>query len=244
MKTILKFAIVMIMPLTLWAQSPEKISYQAVIRNADNELVSNKVVGMQISILQGAADGNTVYVETHTPSTNVNGLVSIEVGAGTVVSSAFASIDWADGPFFIKTETDPTGGTNYTITGTSQLLSVPYALYTKTSGSSIPWPSGPVGNGITSTTDNSDSTLTFTFDDGTTFTTLNLKRAQGERGLQGERGVQGEQGAASAYVYKPYSNSADGSGFVATYNGQVYMGFLASSNVYESVDGIDKSEFN
>ena len=74
----------------------------------------------------------TVYTEIHTPVTNANGLVSIEIGNGTIVSGDFATIDWTDGPYFIKTETDPEGGENYTITGTSQLLSVPYALHSKT----------------------------------------------------------------------------------------------------------------
>src|SRR5690554_566777 len=87
---------------------------------------------MQISILQGSASGTAVYVETQTPTSNANGLVSLEIGAGTVVSGDFTTIDWANGPYFIKTETDPTGGTSYTITGTSQLLSVPYALHAKT----------------------------------------------------------------------------------------------------------------
>jgi uncharacterized protein (TIGR02145 family) len=108
------------------------MSYQAVVRDGSNNLVSSTSVGMQISILQGSASGTAVYVETQTPTSNANGLVSLEIGSGTVVSGTFASIDWANGPYFIKTETDPTGGTNYTITGTSQLLSVPYALHAKT----------------------------------------------------------------------------------------------------------------
>lgn len=87
---------------------------------------------MQISILQGSASGTAVYIETQEPTTNANGLVSIEIGDGTIVSGDFTTIDWTNGPYFIKTETDPTGGTSYTITGTSQLLSVPYALHAKT----------------------------------------------------------------------------------------------------------------
>ncbi|MBM3917768.1 MAG: DUF1566 domain-containing protein [Sphingomonadales bacterium] len=121
------------------------MSYQAVIRDNSNVLVVNSAVGMQISILQGSVNGAVVYVETQTPTSNTNGLVSIEIGAGTVVSGTFAAIDWVNGPFFIQTETDPTGGANYSIIGTSQLLSVPYALYAKTSGSSIPGPQGPAG---------------------------------------------------------------------------------------------------
>ena len=116
---------------TLWAQAPQKVSYQAIIRNSNEALVTNSTIGMKISILQGAANGSAIYVETHTPLTNANGLVSIEIGTGST-SGNFSSIDWANGPFFIKTETDPTGGSNYTITGLSELLSVPFALHSKT----------------------------------------------------------------------------------------------------------------
>lgn len=122
------------MTASVFAQAPEKMSYQAVVIDGNNNLVSSTSVGMQISILQGSASGTAVYVETQTPTSNANGLVSLEIGSGTVVSGTFASIDWANGPYFIKTETDPTGGTNYTITGTSQLLSVPYALYAENAG--------------------------------------------------------------------------------------------------------------
>lgn len=115
------------------AQAPQKMSYQAVIRNSSNALVTNTQVGMQISILQGSASGTAVYTETQIPTTNANGLVSIEIG-GTAV---FEAIDWANDIYFIKTETDPAGGTNYTITGTSQLLSVPYALYAKKADNGI-----------------------------------------------------------------------------------------------------------
>ena len=116
---------------SIFAQAPEKMSYQAVIRNSNDALVANQAVGMQISILQTIATGTAVYVETQTPTTNINGLVSLEIGTGTPVTGTFAGIDWATGPYFIKTETDPTGSTTYTITGTSQLMSVPYALYAK-----------------------------------------------------------------------------------------------------------------
>jgi hypothetical protein len=113
---------------TAFAQSPQKMSYQAVIRNGSNQLVTNTIVGMQINILQDSASGIAVYTETQAPTTNANGLVTIEIGSGT----GFDIINWAEGPYFLKTETDPTGGTNYTITGTSQLLSVPYAMHAKT----------------------------------------------------------------------------------------------------------------
>ena len=134
-----------VLTVTTTTQVPEKMSYQAVVRNTTNNLVTNQPVGMQISILQGSATGTAVYVETQTPTSNANGLVSLEIGGGTIVSGNMATINWANGPYFIKTETDPTGGSSYTITGTSQLLSAPYALYAKTSGSSTPGPIGPQG---------------------------------------------------------------------------------------------------
>ena len=112
------------------AQAPQKLSYQCVIRNASGELITNKSIGIKISILQGSPVGTTVFSETYSPNpqTNVNGLLSLEIGGGVPVTGTFSGINWDDGPYFIKTETDPNGGTSYTITGTSQLLSVPYAL--------------------------------------------------------------------------------------------------------------------
>jgi uncharacterized protein (TIGR02145 family) len=131
MKRVLTIVIVIIAMANVLAQAPQKMSYQAVIRNSSNQLATNQSVGMQISILQGSATGTAVYVETQTPTTNDNGLVTIEIGTGTTADD-FTAIDWTNGPYFIKTETDPTGGTNYTITGTSQILSVPYSLHSKT----------------------------------------------------------------------------------------------------------------
>ena len=134
---------------------PQKMSYQAVIRNSSNELVANHAVGMKVSILQTSATGTVVYSETHTPTSNANGLITIAIGTGAVISGSFSGIDWSAGPYFIKTETDPAGGTSYSITSTSELLSVPYALMAKNvqnkqwseSGSSIYFNSGKVGIG-------------------------------------------------------------------------------------------------
>ena len=165
MKKVFTILVALLLTAKVFAQSPEKMSYQAVIRNSSDALVSNTNIGMQISILQGSASGTAVYVETQTPTSNANGLVSIEIGGGTVVSGDFSTIDWANGSYFVKTETDPAGGTSYTITGTSQLLSVPYALYAKNvendnifdgdttywkvNGTNIYYNNGKVGIGIT-----------------------------------------------------------------------------------------------
>ena len=146
MKQFLYFFLYLIVAQSILAQAPQKMSYQAIIRNTTNQLVVNQLVGMRISIIQGSQNGTAVYSETHSQTTNANGLLSLEVGTGTVQTGTFSSINWVNGPYFIKTETDPLGGTNYTITGSSQLLSVPYAFYAENSGSSTPGPRGPQGN--------------------------------------------------------------------------------------------------
>lgn len=134
MKKLFTFLAVLLLTVSVFAQSPQKMSYQAVIRNSDDALVTEQEVGMKISILKGSESGDVVYTETQTPTTNANGLVSIEIGGET----GFSALDWSAGPYFIKTETDPAGGTTYSITGTSQLLSVPYALHTNEVDPSVP----------------------------------------------------------------------------------------------------------
>ncbi|PQJ79566.1 Lcl domain-containing protein [Polaribacter porphyrae] len=117
--------------LVMYGQTPEKISFQAVVRNADQNIVGNKAVGFKLSILSTSVSGTVIYSETHTPTTNINGLVSLEIGTGSVVMGNFSTIDWGANTYYVKTEIDLDGGTNYTISGTSQLLSVPYALHAK-----------------------------------------------------------------------------------------------------------------
>jgi hypothetical protein len=134
---VLKWVVVLLISLFSWntillAQSPEKFSYQAIIRNAANNIISNHAIGIRISILQGSAAGASVYTETHSGTTDANGLLTLEVGAGTPVLETFPAINWSGGPYYLKTEIDPLGGTTYSMTGTSQFLSVPYALYAKT----------------------------------------------------------------------------------------------------------------
>jgi hypothetical protein len=119
------------------AQSPDKISYQAVVRNGSNALIVNQQVGVKVSVLQGNANGTAVYTETHTPTTNANGLISIEIGGGVITADSLNKVNWANGPYFIKTEIDPNGGVNYSISGTTQLLSVPYALHARTADSIV-----------------------------------------------------------------------------------------------------------
>lgn len=133
MKRFILFTALLLLTSGLSAQSPQKISYQGIVRNAEGKLVQGANVRIRVTILQGSLTGTPVYTEVHTTSTNNNGLVTLEIGAGNT-SGNFSLIDWTDGPYFIMTETDPTGGTNYTVQGTTQLLSVPYALYSEKAG--------------------------------------------------------------------------------------------------------------
>ena len=121
----------------LFAQSPARLSYQAVVRKGNGSLVLNSNVGMRLNILKGSNTGPSVYEELHIVPTNANGLITAEVGGGTPVFGDISAIDWADGPYFLKTEIDPEGGSNFSISGTSQLLSVPYALYAEKSGTPL-----------------------------------------------------------------------------------------------------------
>ena len=111
------------------AQAPQLFKYQAVVRDASANIVPDQIVGVQIRILQGGTSGTPVYLETHTGTTNSYGLMSLNIGGGTVGSGVFSAIDWSAGPYFLEISIDVTGGTSYTLMGASQLLSVPYALY-------------------------------------------------------------------------------------------------------------------
>jgi hypothetical protein len=132
MKKLFAIIAAAIIAVGVFAQSPNKMSYQAVVRNGSGVLIQSANIGIRVSILKDSINGTAVYIETHTATTNANGLVTIKIGGGTPVAGIFANIDWATGTYFAKTEVDPTGGTTYTITGTSQLLSVPYALHANT----------------------------------------------------------------------------------------------------------------
>jgi len=131
MKKIYTLFLALIISGSLMAQTPQSFKYQAVARNASGDVVAGQAVGMQISILQSSESGTTIYTETHVDSTNQFGLVTLEIGTGTTTDD-FTAIDWSNDIYFIQIEMDATGGTSYVLIGTSQLLSVPYALHAKT----------------------------------------------------------------------------------------------------------------
>lgn len=117
---------------TIFAQAPEGINYQAVIRDNGGAVLANQAVGMKVAILQGSPTGTAVYEESFSPTTSQFGLVNLVIGQGTVISGDFTTIDWSAGPYYAEVSADETGGTSYSVLGTQQLISVPYALYAKT----------------------------------------------------------------------------------------------------------------
>ncbi|MFC2114766.1 Kelch repeat-containing protein [Bacteroidota bacterium] len=119
---------------TMLGQSPEAFNYQAIVRDASGNAVVNQNVSVKISLLKGSATGLSVYSEIHQPTSNSFGLINLQVGNGTINSGSFAPIEWGNNKYFMKIEIDITGGSNYVLMGVSQLLSVPYALYAKSSG--------------------------------------------------------------------------------------------------------------
>ncbi|MEQ9377585.1 MAG: FISUMP domain-containing protein [Imperialibacter sp.] len=131
-----------------FGQAPENFSYQAVVRNSSNQIITNSQVGVRMKILQGTATGTVVYTETHTVSTDANGLISLKVGGGSS-SDDFSAINWQVGPFFLERAIDPGGGATYSMSGVDQLLSVPYALHSK-AAKNIPLTDGKLFIGNTS----------------------------------------------------------------------------------------------
>ena len=128
-----------------YSQAPEGINYQALVRDNDVNPLANTSVGIKISIYQGSVSGSIVFEEEFSPNTNQFGLVNLVIGQGALISGDFASIDWGLGAYFVEVSADETGGTNYELLGTQELMSVPYALYAKAAENAPAGPQGPQG---------------------------------------------------------------------------------------------------
>lgn len=130
-----------------FSQAPQAFTYQAVVRNNSGDILANQLVALRISILNTSNSGPVVYQERHTPTSNALGLIDLNIGQGSVLSGSFSSINWGVDSKYIQIELDPAGGTNYSIMGTTQLLSVPYAMYANQSANAG---GGGIANGISS----------------------------------------------------------------------------------------------
>jgi hypothetical protein len=128
--------ILLTMALMAQAQAPNMFNYQAVARDASGNIIASQNIGIRFTVLAGSATGTTAYQETQVAMTNSLGLFTAAIGGGTVVSGTIAGVSWGSSSEYLKVEIDPTGGTSYTVSGTSQLLSVPYALNAGSGGGS------------------------------------------------------------------------------------------------------------
>jgi len=220
MKKLLSILSIMTLSVMLFAQAPQSFSYQTVIRDASWTVLDNQSVGIKISIREDVANGNIVYEETHSATTSTIGLVNLSVGGGVVVNGVFNTIDWGNHAYFIEVAVDVTGGSNYQVMGTTQLRSVPYALYAKTSGTpGATGPQGPPGvDGI----------------DGTNGT----DGVDGNDGAPGSQGIQGLPGAIGA-TGPPGADGIDGAVGATGNDGAVGATGPAGNDGVDGTDGVD-----
>lgn len=135
MKKILTLLLLVVVAITVNAQTPpEAFNYSAVARDANSNPIANSTIGIQISIKIGSPTGNTVYQENHFVNTDDFGLFNLVVGGGSILSGTIADIDWSLDDYYLQVGMDSNGGTNFLNMGSTQLLSVPYALYAKSAG--------------------------------------------------------------------------------------------------------------
>jgi uncharacterized protein (TIGR02145 family) len=132
-----RIIIMLFFPFFAIAQAPQKINFQSILRNSSGEIVANKAVNLRISLLAVSANGSNVFSETHAKTTDASGLISIQIGMGTLISGVFNNINWGNQAHFIKLEADFNGGSNYVVLGTQELMSVPYALYAGKTDTSV-----------------------------------------------------------------------------------------------------------
>lgn len=202
--------------ITAMAQAPEMINYQGIARNTSGATLNSQAISLRLTIHQTTSTGTTVYQETHNPTTNQFGLFNVQIGGGTVVSGTFSSIAWGTDAYYLEVEMDENGGTTYAQMGTSQLISVPYALYAKTSGSSTPGPTGPAGpQGATGPQGSTGAT-----------------GPQGATGAQGPTGAQGTAGATGAQGPTGPTGSFGITGTTGQTINHTGTAWAASSNLY------------
>ena len=130
-KLLLSLAFLFIMSHLTFSQPPNGFSYQSIMRDNNGNVISNQETRVRISLLQGSITGTSVYVETHLVQTNNYGIIDLNIGEGIVTYGNFSSINWGETEIFVKIEIDPNGGYSYSLSSTSQLMSVPYAIYAK-----------------------------------------------------------------------------------------------------------------
>lgn len=134
MRQYLLLGVLLALTLPLFGQSPQKFKFQAVARDISGQPYANVDLGVRISLVRDAVSGQIDYAERHVVTTSSLGVFDLEIGGGQTISGAFTDASWANHPYYLKIDIDPDGGANYVNLGTSQLLSVPYAIYAGEAG--------------------------------------------------------------------------------------------------------------
>jgi hypothetical protein len=123
-----------------YAQAPLGIPYQAAARKANGQALTNTAIKVRFSILDSVATGTVAFKETHTTNTNALGMFNLNVGMGTAITGTLAGVNWGNNAKFLQVELDTTAtGNNYSFMGVQQLMSVPYAFYSQTTGDTTLW---------------------------------------------------------------------------------------------------------
>jgi hypothetical protein len=200
--------IVINLNLYLFAQTPEGINYQAVIRKTNGALVTNTTIAIRIQIKQNSSTGTVVYAERQSVITSQYGLVNFVIGQGTILSGTFSAINWSTGNYWVSLAVDFVNGTNYLDYGSQRLMSAPYALYAKTAGVQLnQWrygataPAAALGNIGDFYLNTATGDVHYKSAASTWTLTGNIKGPQGNAGVAGATGpagVAGPQGPAGA----------------------------------------------
>ena len=197
------FILLISLPLSIWAQSPQQFNYQAVARNAAGNILANQNIAVKLSIRDASATGTIQYSETRAVTTNQFGLFTISIGSGgtTAATGSMSAVTWASGNKYLQVELDPAGGSSFLNMGTSQLLSVPYALYAASGTPGATGPQGPAG----------------------------ATGAMGPQGPAGATGATGSQGSAGATGATGPQGPAGATGATGP-SGKESIGFFAYNN--------------
>lgn len=224
--SLLILACLVLLGINTWAQAPQSFNYQGVARDLSGNILVSQNVSLRITILSGNPTGTSEYSESHSLTTNAFGIFNTAIGSGTLISGNFANINWGGNTHYIKVELDPNGGNSFTEMGTTQLLSVPYALYAETSGTGGPTgPTGPTGN---------DGSVGPTGADGSTGPTglTGATGSDGATGPTGPTGPTGTGGSGGNTLDQAYNQGGSGAGRVITANsGEVEINTSTANGV-------------
>ena len=195
--TLLAFVITLI----TFAQAPQGFNYQATVRNSAGALIVNQNVLVKFNVYQNAATGTIVYSENQSVTTDDLGHINLVVGQGTSTAGTFTNINWGSGSYFLGIELNT--GSGYLNMGTTQLMSVPYALY---SSNGTPGPQGPQGIA---------GPIGATGPQGLTGAT----GAQGPAGTNGTNGTNGQNGISAYQIWLNAGNTGTEAQFLTSLQG-------------------------